>query len=701
MTPLYLKLENFFSHKESEIDFSEFNSALLIGNVEGNYDVSNGSGKSAIFEGLLWCLFNKSRAAAMNDIIMWGENECMVTLVFSHDQEVYRIRRLRSRVSSTSTVAFDIQDECGEWMDISGSTSKLTNEEIKKRIKFDYKTFVNSAYFRQNDISEFAESDPGRRKEILKSIIDISKWDEYEAETKGKLRTARGEAKILEALCKDYEQLTEDLEEYRELYEAASESAKKDSKERAEIEKKIDKLSKAYNEMKEDLDTDQWDKVTAEIDKLKRKLIEKVGKTEEASKKVEKFKREVASLETRIVTIQEQADSIILIDNADKLLEELRKEVTTHKAELSAARDRLTDLNSTHILDGECHVCGSVIDEDVHTRLKREHDDAILLYKRRKIFAENKLKELALRSEEYEKSIRNKRKKDSLLNNSKNVKMQKKIASEHLVLVSEQHEELRASVEKIKHSIATNERILASLRNDDFNNLRKQITVLKERKAALDKALSKTNMNVGIFHEKVATCKAKIDEMEESKKELSVKMERIDVLSKLQKIFGKNGIQTILLNAVIQDLENTCNKILGTICTDHFEIIIETQRVGSDGVSMIDTLDLRVKKDSVVQHFKSLSGGEKFRVSLAIRIALSEISSRHGGSSLEFLLLDEINSPLDRHGIETLFVNVIKSLEDRYKIMVITHDDTLKERFDSIIDVTKSNGESMVNFVTR
>jgi DNA repair exonuclease SbcCD ATPase subunit len=701
MTPLFLKLENFFSHKESEIDFTQFNSALLIGNVEGDYDVSNGCGKSAIFEGLLWCLFNKSRAAAMNDIIMWGENECMVTMTFSHDLETYRIRRLRSRVSSTSTVAFDIQDECGEWMDISRSTSKLTNEEIMKRIKFDYKTFINSAYFRQNDISEFAESDPGRRKEILKSIIDISKWDEYEVETKSKLRVAKGEAKVLEALCKDYDKLVEDLVEYEELYEEAAVAAKQDSKERSDVEKKVDKFAKAYSKMKENLDTDQWDKVSGDIDRLKRKLADKNIKAKDLARKVAKFEQEVAGLERRESDIQRQADSIILVDNAEKLLEELRKEVTTHKAESSSARDRLSDLKNTHILDGECHVCGSVVDADVHARLVSEHEDAVTLYRRKKVFADNKLRELTVRSETYEKSLRDKRKKDSLLNTIKNVLMQGKIAKEHLIAISEQHEEAVGSVEKNRESIVTNERILASLRSDDFNNLRKQIEELRIRKTALDASLAKVNMSVGIYQEKVATCKVKIKEMEESKVELSIKRDRIDVLTKLYKIFGKNGIQTILLNAVIRDLENTCNKILNSICTDHFEIIIETQRVGSDGVTMVDTLDLRVKKDGVVQHFKSLSGGEKFRVSLAIRIALSEISSRHGGSALEFLLLDEINSPLDRHGIETLFINVIKSLEDRYKIMVITHDDTLKERFDSIIDVTKSSGESTVNFITR
>ncbi len=60
MIPVNLKIKNFFSHKETEVDFTKFNAALLIGNVEGDYSISNGSGKSAIFEAVLWCLFNKS-----------------------------------------------------------------------------------------------------------------------------------------------------------------------------------------------------------------------------------------------------------------------------------------------------------------------------------------------------------------------------------------------------------------------------------------------------------------------------------------------------------------------------------------------------------------------------------------------------------------------------------------------------------------
>ena len=137
------------------------------------------------------------------------------------------------------------------------------------------------------------------------------------------------------------------------------------------------------------------------------------------------------------------------------------------------------------------------------------------------------------------------------------------------------------------------------------------------------------------------------------------------------------------------------------MCNEPAVIVLETQRTGSDGISIVETLDLKVRKDGSLQNFKSLSGGEKFRISLALRVALSELSSRYGGSLLEFLLLDEVNSPLDRYGVETLFMSVIKSLEDKYKILVITHDESLKEKFDNVIDVTKINGDSEITFLAK
>ena len=189
--------------------------------------------------------------------------------------------------------------------------------------------------------------------------------------------------------------------------------------------------------------------------------------------------------------------------------------------------------------------------------------------------------------------------------------------------------------------------------------------------------------------------------LKEARDYLSKKQDSVSIFEKLAKMLGKNGIQAILLNAVISDLENKSNKILESISEDSIKISLETQRKGSDGISIVDTLDLNVNKDGVVCNFNSLSGGEQFRIALALRIALSEIASDHVGSSLEFLLLDEVSSPLDKSGVDTLFVSVIKVLESKYKMLVITHDDSLKERFDNIIEIQKINGESTTLFTTR
>jgi exonuclease SbcC len=266
---MFLKLENFFSHKESEIDFSLFNSALLLGSTDGDYFRSNGSGKSAIMESILWCLYNKSRAAMMDDVIHWGENRCSVIFDFLHDKKTYRVKRTRMRNTSTSTVDFYIQNSDSTWSPLSGSTSGETNEKIISTIKLDHKTFVNSAYFRQNDISEFATSEASKKKEILKSIVDISKWDGYEKEAKKKQKDIQLEVLQVQTRVNS---LTEETASFQSSVETLSNieqefsllSEKKES-----LDGKIEVLSDQYIKLKSSINTDGWDKSVAEIASLK------------------------------------------------------------------------------------------------------------------------------------------------------------------------------------------------------------------------------------------------------------------------------------------------------------------------------------------------------------------------------------------------------------------------------------------------
>ena len=700
MIPISLKIKNFFSHRNTDIDFSKFNSALLVGNVEGNYDISNGSGKSAIFEAILWCLFNKSRTATIDDVIMWHESNASVKFVFSHQGDMYRVIRTRSRTTGTSTVEFNI-NVGGAWVDKSGSTSKLTNNEIISVIKVDYKTFVNSAYFRQNDISEFAESDAGRKKEILKSIIDLSKWDSYEKEAKKGLKTLKNECAILADKSRRIESVAKDLAESKIKLRELNALVKNKGKARDDWGLKVETLSEKYTTLKQSLDTDQWDTITEENSKLEQEIRLLTKKISSISAEVRNYERQTSQLASKISTYEKDMASITPDPDAEEKILEQQEERQKYSAEVKSSQERLFELDAIQLVDGTCYICGQGVHDDLSKELHEKHDSKVNEFKRRVVFGSNRINQITDETRALIKIKKDTARFESMKNGIASLGAKREMMAAHLDRIKSEEISLKERLALAETKLANNEHVLVSLKDDNFNNLRLEIKSAKRNKIAVQRELESINRDVGIYSQKVINLTEKTANMTISRTELLEKRGKLMAFERLSKFLGKNGIQTILLNAVIEDLEATSNNILTSICNEPFVIMLETQRVGADGFTIVDTLDLKVKKDGITQNFKSLSGGEQFRISLALRIALSEISSKHGGSSLEFLLLDEINSPLDRHGTETLFINVIKALEAKYKILVITHDDLLKERFDNVLDVTKINGESTVRFIVK
>ena len=701
MIPSKLSLENFFSHKNSEIDFSLFNSALLIGNTEGDYTKSNGSGKSAIFESILWCLFNKSRVAMMDDVIRWGENTCKVSLDFTHDGKTYKVIRTRNRINSVSNVELKTLDSFGEWKDVSGSTSGDTNQKIEETIKLDYKTFINSVYFRQNDISEFAESEPSKKKEILKSIVDISRWDEYEKSSKSKTKELLAECKILQGVLQDYDKTRLTISESEEEMKTLSESIESLKLKKEEVTKNISELKENYQAIKQSLDTAAYDRAILEIEKIKKEGKEKTNQRTQEISSLEKIKLEISIEEEKLVNLSTEGLSQQEVPN--QIIEDLNGQLTYHKSNLISLKTEFEKIkiHKESSVNGSCPTCGHGFSSEAHSVFLQSQEDRLLEIKRslqnHKIEADS----ISSQIDSWNKIIRDNLKLEKTLLQKSNIEYKISFLSKERDKLISSLSILDNLINNLKKLLKENQEILESIKNEDFQKLRIKIKDLEDISSSLDLEISEKDKMVGRLQERLSVLQLRLKEMNTSKKSLDEKIQKISVFEKLTKFLSKSGIQTVLLDTIIEDLEKTSNVILQSICNEPSIIVLETQRVGSDGNSIVETLDLKVKKDGNLQNFKSLSGGEKFRISLALRVAMSEISSRYGGSCLEFLLLDEVNSPLDRYGVETLFVNVIKSLEDKYKILTITHDETLKEKFDNVINVTKINSESEIEFMTR
>lgn len=696
MNPLHLEIRNFFSHKESELDFTKFHSALIIGNIDGNLDYSNGSGKSAIFSAILWCLFNKSRAAAADDVISWGETQCKVSFVFSHFGQIYKVVRRRNRTYSTTSVEF-LKLTDGEWIDISGSTSSLTNQEIEKTIKLDFKTFTNSIYFGQNDISEFADADPAKKKNILKSIIDLSKWDEYEDVSKSKLKELKLQSKILDSKLENYEQTVLDLASAKEIFADTEVKIEKLQSEKSIVSENLENVTKQYELLKQQLDTGLWDKTIEKIDALKKQLSTLISSESDFNSKIQKYKTTISKYSSEINDSKNQMSKIIFDDTIDEKVNKFNSELIDLKSKLSFAKDQITNAKKRVITDNQCYTCLQTITEQLKDKLTSELKADLDRYNSDSIYLANKILEVQGKINDSESVKKNNKLFLSLKDKISKTELELNIQNERYNEISEQYLRVSQDISRAKNEISLSNSVLESLTNNDFKNLKSQIKDSQSSLTVITGQLDVANQNIGKFKEKIKNLSEKISELDIVRLQLFKINNDIAIFDRLSKLLGKNGIQTILLNAVILDLEKTSNEILQSICNEEFVIYLDTQREGSAG-GVVDTLDLRIKKDGVIQNFKSLSGGEQFRISLALRIGLSEISTKHGGTALEFLLLDEVNSPLDRHGTESLFMNVITSLEKRYKIIVITHNEYLKEKFSSIIEVTKVNGESTISY---
>ena len=103
----------------------------------------------------------------------------------------------------------------------------------------------------------------------------------------------------------------------------------------------------------------------------------------------------------------------------------------------------------------------------------------------------------------------------------------------------------------------------------------------------------------------------------------------------------------------------------------------------------METLDIRISDDLGTRDYEMYSGGEKFRVDFALRIALSRLLAARSGATLPTLIIDEGFGTQDEEGRDRL-VEAITTISDDFRlILLVTHIEELRERFDRRIEVTK------------
>lgn len=136
--------------------------------------------------------------------------------------------------------------------------------------------------------------------------------------------------------------------------------------------------------------------------------------------------------------------------------------------------------------------------------------------------------------------------------------------------------------------------------------------------------------------------------------------------------------------------------------TQHYlaELIDTNIRVQYPTDSVKDKFEITVWNDGYGQELSSYSGGEKWRISFALMLALRMVLSEAGGCELYFLLVDDPIGKLDRTGTREFahLLSKVAGTSIPYVLVTVPKEEALEVQA-HVLEVTRKNGRSTCRYI--
>lgn len=406
-----MKIHNFLSFKDDQFDFSENRRMTLVcGKNNDVKDAKNGSGKSATFSALLYCLFGELQNKIRNENLrnkFTGMKDMSVDLDFLVGDIEYHISRGLNKYSLSYVALY--RKENGELIDITRSSIAETNAYLENEIlNCDISIFLRTIFLSSDQNYNFFRLKPQPKKEFIEKLFNISIFgDMYNlihrdilqydktiyakqnkllllnnTETDYKERMEKFTIENLESL-KSIESKLEDLhKEYAELKKTHIKNNEDEVKRHEDALNKLNdatvkikslmqelqqKLSKATkSKFKYESSRDAKQKTINQYSELLGKLCEKCSPIVSDYYDLSKYTKEINELEAKISELNEQINS-------------LNEENNKYVSKLELIDEKTNQLNQKlHDLTSESNNLKLKISqyETKIFNLERDHDNA-------------------------------------------------------------------------------------------------------------------------------------------------------------------------------------------------------------------------------------------------------------------------------------------------------------------------------------
>lgn len=717
MIPVKLKLSNFTSYGTDvpELDFTKFHLAAISG--------SNGAGKSSLLDSITWCLWGASRLGDSTDqLVHSGQTQMFVEFSFALDGHIFTVKRARNVKSGGST---SLEFLSGTH-NLTEGTIKATQQKIIDTLHLTYETFTNSAFLRQGHADEFTTKGPTDRKRILADILGLSHYDVLEEKAREKIKEIQNKLQLLEYQVLEIEAELTQKEERSEKKKAAEEVILKLESEIKGLDEKLKNLRAQKEAL--NLATEQRTKLEQNYLANKSELDEIVLQGKNRKEKIDQLTKQLYSLkdiDLKLSDLKNLETEKTKLEKArterlelEKKLSILQGNINLKKQQIDQLKrdlEKLTaQLNDSTKINAKCPTCGQEIGRSEKDHVKNELTSQIEDFKKEllkintqvedkeKVTLETAIKNLNFDREKY-LELSSKLSDLEKLQQQKEMKvgLQATLESEQKVVI-----EMRTLyINKNKQVISQQEEMAKYPDlSDQLNNINREISETENSLNLKRQEEKEANGVLGQINELIS----RTAQLEKTQK---IKMDEKTILKsnkesyeELAIAFGKKGIQTMIIETAIPEIEEEANRLLDKLSNGRMKIRLETQRETktlrqSSGQAkvpgIIETLDIIISDEMGERPYEAYSGGEQFRVNFTIRLALSKLLTHRAGAKLQFLVVDEGFGTQDAEGRSRIVEALDAIKNDFEKILVITHLEELKEEFPTRIEVQKGiNGST-------
>lgn len=672
--PISFKWNNMFSYGEKNyVNFENLKGVIGI-------FAPNTAGKSALIDSMCFNLFDKASKDFKPINIMNNRSEyfdCQID--FELNNIIYHIYRhiFKNKKGDPMYKVKFWKDDNTEEYSLNGENRWDTNKNIKSKIGT-FEDFLLTSFSVQDNNNGFINKGNSERKDLIIQFMGLQIFDSLFDLANTEIKTISTKLKFLQS--EDWDNklilIEQNYVNKKEIYDNEKNKLITLQKKQQYISESIYDLSSTLKPVDDTLNI-------SELLKQKDNLIENISNKKlnleninitlkEHSNKIDEY--------TYSITLYQQMNINNLYNDLCKLKEErniTQTEINTLKIIVSNKLDKLKNLGNLEY-DEDCIYCMNNIFVKDAIRVKKElQQDEI------------NANQMVLKLDSLDDIINSKKSIENEYDNYNNILKQKNILELELNKIKINESKINSDLIEFELKLSTcNDNILRYYKNENniiFNkNIHEKIKDESNKLNDINSELEKINNVLLEYYSDLKSLSVEKQNVLLKIQELKETIINYDSYKYYIDSIKRDGVPCDIIAKVIPTVESEINDILHQIVD--FSILIQLDE--NKNINIFIVYD-----ENNYWPLELASGMEKFISSIAIRVALTNVSNLPRPN---FLIIDEGWGKLDSDNLNSVSM-LLDYLKTQFEfIMIISHIEQMKDVADILIEIKRDENNYSV-----